>query len=71
MSRPEIRPLCGASFTIPDNRIASTPVKTLDGLLSKAAYALHGQEDGTGSFTGYRGTAFSALHDLLVLYREV
>lgn len=57
-------------WTATDDRIASTPAKTLDGLLSKAAYALHGLEPGKASFGGYRGAALSVVHDLLVLQRE-
>ena len=56
-------------WTDTDDRIASTPAKTLDGLLSKAAYALHDHKPGK-AFTGYRGTAMSAVHDLLFLQRE-
>ena len=57
-------------WTDTDNRIASTPARTLDGLLSKAAYALHDHEPGKTAFTGYRGTALSVVRDLLALQRE-
>ena len=56
-------------WTVTDDLIALTPAQTLDGILSKAAYALHDHKPGK-AFTGYRGTAMSALHDLLVLLRE-
>ena len=56
-------------WTDTDNRIASTPARTIDGLLSKAANALHDHEPGK-TFTGYRGTALSVARDLLALQRE-
>ena len=56
-------------WTATDDLIAQTPARTLDGLLSKASYALHDHKPGK-AFTGYRGAAMSAVHDLLFLLRE-
>lgn len=60
----------GKEWVDTDDRIARTPAKTLDGLLSKAAYALHDYEPPKGGSAGIRGAAMSALHDLFVLQRE-
>lgn len=60
----------GKEWVDTDDRIARTPARTLDGLLSKAAYALHDYEPAKSGSAGIRGTAMSALHDLLVLQRE-